>query len=107
MLNYLPPGTSYEKFLTTFGVNQKKSYFPYEYFSDISVLDETTLPPKEAFYSSLKQSNVLENSLRQRFENLIRKENKTESEAQSILKIDSPPASSIEENYNSLLEIWE
>ena len=54
MVNYLPPGTSYDKFLSTFGVCQRKSFFPYEYFTDLSVLDEKSLPPKKAFYSSLK-----------------------------------------------------
>ncbi|XP_060570376.1 uncharacterized protein LOC132728723 [Ruditapes philippinarum] len=80
MVNYLPPGTSYDKFLSTFGVSQRKSYFPYEYFTDMAVLDETSLPPKEAFYSSL---NTL-----------------------ALLNLHIPPKSRVEENYQHLLEIW-
>ena len=57
MMNYLPPGTSYEKFLHTFDIQEKKSFFPYKYFTDISVLEETSLPPAEKFYSNLKQRN--------------------------------------------------
>jgi len=33
----------------------KKGVFPYEYFSDESKFDETSLPPKEAFYSHLNE----------------------------------------------------
>ena len=63
MMNYLPPGTSYDKFLETFQIQQRKSYFPYEYFTDVSVLKETCLPPPSAFFSTLKQKNVLESDI--------------------------------------------
>ena len=35
----------------------------YEYFISIDILKETKLPSKEAFYSQLKQKNILENDL--------------------------------------------
>lgn len=62
--SYLPAGTSYDSFLETFDVKLRKSYFPYEYLTNVSKLDETRLPPKECFFSSLKNCNTLENKLR-------------------------------------------
>ena len=60
MINYLAPGTSYAKYLKAFNVTSQKGFFPYEYITSLSVLEETTLPPHEAFYSSLKKSNITE-----------------------------------------------
>jgi len=33
-----------------------KGVFPYEYFDSFDKFDETALPPKEAFYSTLKEA---------------------------------------------------
>ena len=52
--NYLAPGFSYSDFLAAYGVKEQKGYFPYEYFDSLSRLEETSLPPHEAFHSSLK-----------------------------------------------------
>lgn len=105
MVNYLPPGISYDNFLCTFDVSQRKSYFPYEYFTDTSVLRETALPPKEAFFSSLKQCNILENKDRVAFDRLVTRENKTVSEALSVLKMKVIPESTIDKKYQSLLAL--
>ena len=41
------------------GLERRKGISPYEWFdSIIDKLHETTLPPKEAFYSKLKQSGI-------------------------------------------------
>ena len=40
------------------GLERRKGIFPYEWFDIIDKLHETTLPPKEAFYSKLKQSGI-------------------------------------------------
>ena len=105
MSNYLPPGTSYDKFLQTFNIEQRKSYFPYEYLSDASVLSETSLPPPEAFYSSLKQQNTLESDIFVKYCILVEEEDKSIEEALLILKLDKPPLSQIEQNYKGLLQI--
>ena len=41
-----------------FGLERRKGIFPYEWFDSIDKLYETTLPPKEAFYSKLKQNSI-------------------------------------------------
>ena len=44
--------------LNKFGLERRKGIFPYEWFDSIDKLHETTLPPKEAFYSKLKQGGI-------------------------------------------------
>ena len=56
--SYLAPGCSYAVYLKAFGVTEEKGHFPYEYLDSLDRLDETTLPPHEAFYSSLRRSNI-------------------------------------------------
>ena len=75
---FLSPGTSYVKFLKSFDVQEKKGFFPYEYFTSASRLQEVSLPPLgDAWWSSLKEKNVLDDG-----------------------------EHSIEENYEWLQEIW-
>ena len=47
---YLPPGTSYSKFLKSFEVEEKKKFFPYEWFDDENKLIYPSLPPLEPFF---------------------------------------------------------
>ena len=56
---YLAPGSSYSKFLVAFQIEEKKSYFPYQWFDHVDKLNYTELPPYEAFHSDLKKGNVL------------------------------------------------
>ena len=35
-----------------------KGFFPYEYITDLKMLEETSLPPHEKFHSSLTNSNI-------------------------------------------------
>jgi hypothetical protein len=37
---------------------QRKGVFPYDYFNDLSVLEETCLPPKEKFWSTLTEQGI-------------------------------------------------
>ena len=61
--NYLPAGGfTYAKYLRNYGgaaCQAGKSFFPYEYVDDLARLRDP-LPPYEAFYSSLRQGNTLE-----------------------------------------------
>ena len=59
---YLPPGYSYAKYLKTYGgpsCEGAKSHFPYEYVNSLDKLSEG-LPAYEAFYSSLRRKNTLD-----------------------------------------------
>ena len=47
------------------GLERRKSIFPYEWFDSIDKLYETTLPPKEALYSKLKQSGITDKEYKQ------------------------------------------
>ena len=60
MSQCLAPGSSYACFLKAYHVTEQKSFFPYEWFDDISKLKATSLPPHETFYSHLKGTNVSE-----------------------------------------------
>jgi hypothetical protein len=57
---FLAAGTSYQQFLTAYEVEEKKGYFPYEWFLSSEQLMHDQLPPYDAFYSSLKKCNTLE-----------------------------------------------
>ena len=56
--NYLAPGFSYDQFLKAYECEQTKGFFPYEWIDSLAKLEETSLPPHEAFYSSLKNQNI-------------------------------------------------
>ena len=44
MSSYLAPGTSYSQFLKAYQCSEEKAFFPYEYFTDFTMLSETQLP---------------------------------------------------------------
>ena len=52
--NYLAPGFSYDQFLKAYECEQTKEFFSYEWWMKWTELGETSLPPHEAFYSSMK-----------------------------------------------------
>ena len=56
--NYLAPGFSYDQFLKAYECEQTKGFFPYEWIDGLDKLEETSLPPHAAFYSSLKNANI-------------------------------------------------
>ena len=58
MTNYLAPGFSYAKYLKAYGCEVTKGNFPYEYMDRLEKLDDTVLPPKEAFFSRLKNEGI-------------------------------------------------
>ena len=57
--NYLSP-TSYSGYLKAFKIKEEKGYFCYEYLKRFDQLYETSLPPYEAFYSTLNNKNSLD-----------------------------------------------
>ena len=56
---YLAPGVSYSKFLAIYNIEELKSFFPYEFLDSADKLSYPRLPPKEAFYSTVKGCNTL------------------------------------------------
>ena len=57
MTNYIAPGFSYDKYLKAYGCEVTKGHFPYEYMDCLTRLDDTALPPEEAF-SRLKNEGI-------------------------------------------------
>ena len=49
---------------SNFNTMTEKGVFPYEYLTDMSKLDETSLPSKEAFYSVLKDEGISDEDYR-------------------------------------------
>jgi len=58
-INYLGPGTSYEKWVKAYECKSVKSWFPYEWFATPEKLDFLGLPKYEEWYSKLKGEYVL------------------------------------------------
>ena len=56
---YLAPNFNYSTFLKAYNANEEKGYFPYEFFDSIGVLDETTFPPFESFYTKDKGNTII------------------------------------------------
>ena len=89
-MSYLTAGCSYSRFLRTFGVEEKKQIFCYEYLDSYDKLYETSLPSYDNFYSTLKNENVLESDYNQ----WVREGKKG----------NAPKTG--EENYRDLIQIW-
>ena len=56
--NFLAAGSSYAGFLKAYGCAENKGFFPYEWMDSLEKLEEEQLPPHEAFFSKLKNSNI-------------------------------------------------
>ena len=56
--NYLALGFSYDQFLKAYECEKTKGFFPYEWLHCLDDLEEISLPPHAAFYSSLKNANI-------------------------------------------------
>ena len=87
ILQFLAPGYNLKSFFKAFGVSEQKGFFPYDYFTYADQLDETTLPPHETFYSTIKGCNVLEEE-HTAFQKVI-DQGKSEQEALQILRLTS------------------
>ena len=59
IINYLGPGTSYEKWTKAYECTVEKSWFPYEWFDGPEKLKYPGLPDYPAWYSRLKGDYVL------------------------------------------------
>ena len=59
IINYLGPGTSYEKWVKAYECETVKSWFPYDWFDSPEKLDFQGLPKYEDWYSKMKGGYVL------------------------------------------------
>lgn len=93
IMNYLPPATSYANFLKSFGIQEEKFYFPYEFLTSYDLLEQTFLPPypSEEWYSSLRSKDLL-NGEYEEWENKGRR---------------GPRPSTGQENYEMIKRTWE
>ena len=58
--NFVAAGTSYAAFLKAYQCQGEKGFFPYEHVRSLAQLEEPQLPPREAFRSWLRKSELSE-----------------------------------------------
>ena len=103
VLQFLAPGYNLKSFFKAFGVTEQKGFFPYDYFIHADQLDETTLPPYETFYSTIKNCNVLEEE-HTVFQKLV-DQGTSEQEALQLLCLNCK-SKTCPENYQWLQQLW-
>ena len=103
IMNFLGGATSLDSFLKDYKTAETKSFFPYEWFDCPQKMNNSELPPYDAFFSKLRNVNPLEKD-HSDYQNLFSSGLKTE-EALFKMELSKPPTSG-EENYQFLLDIW-
>ena len=98
VLQFLAPGYNLSSFFKAFDTSEQKSWLPYE-----SLKDATQLPPYEAFYSTNKHGNVLNEEFAA-YEKLI-SIGKSSDDALKVLKLRELPRSD-PRNYQWLQQQW-
>ena len=58
LTNFIAPESNYAGYLKAFGVVELKGFFPYQWVDPLDKLKFESLPPQEAFYSTLKQECI-------------------------------------------------
>ena len=103
IMNFLGGATSLDSFLKAYKTAETKGFFPYEWFDCPQKMDNSELPPYDAFFSKLRNVNPLEKDYSD-YQKLLSSGLKSE-QALSKMKLSKPPPSG-EENYQYLLDIW-
>ena len=103
IMKFLGGATSLDSFLKAYKTAETKGFFPYEWFDCPQKLNNSELPPYDAFFSKLRNVNSLGKEYSE-YQNLLSSGLKTE-EALSKMKLSKPPPPG-EENYQNLLDIW-
>ena len=101
-MKFLGGATSLDSMLKANKAAETKSFFPYEWFDCPQKMNNSEIPPYDAFFSKLRNVNPLEKDYSD-YQKLLDSGLKTE-EALSKMKLSKPPASG-EENYQFLLDI--
>ena len=96
IMNFLGGATSLDSFLKAYKTSETKALFPNEWFDHPDKMQNTELPPYDAFYSKLRSCNPLEAEYTD-YVNLLKSGLSTE-QAVVRLKLSKPPPTRIE-NY--------
>ena len=89
IMNFLGGATSLDSFLKAYKTSETKRFFPYGWFDHADEMQNTELPPYDAFYSKLHSSNPLEAEYMD-YVNLLKSGSTTE-QAVVKLKLSKPP----------------
>ena len=103
IMNFLAGARSLDSFLKAYETAETKGFFPYEWFDCPQKMNNSELPPYDAFFSGLRNMNPLEKDYSD-YQELLSSGLKTE-EALSKMRLSKPPPSG-EENCHNLLDIW-
>ena len=103
IMNFLGGATSLDSFLKAYKTSETKGFFPYEWFDCPQKMNNSELPPYDAFFSKHRNVNPPEMDYSD-FQKLLSSGLKTEEQL-SKMKLSKPPPSG-EENYQLLLDIW-
>ena len=103
IMNFLGGAKSLDSFLRAYKTAETKGFFPYECFDCPQKMNNSELPPYDAFFSKLRNVNPPEKDYSD-YQNLLGSGLKTE-EALFKMKL-SKPLPSGKENYQYLLDIW-
>ena len=103
VLQFLAFVYNLKSFFKVFGVTEQKGFFPYDYSVSADQLDETTLPPYETIYSTIKNCSILEEEYIS-FQKLAN-QGKSQQEALQILRLTSKPKTG-PGNYQWLQQLW-
>ena len=95
IMNFLGGATSLDSFLKAYKTAETKGFFPYEWFNCPQKMNNSELPPYNAFFSKLRNVNPLEKDYSD-YQKILSCALKTE-EALSKIKFSKPPPSG-EEN---------
>ena len=103
IMNLLGGATSPNSFLKAYKTAETKGFFPYEWFDCPQKMNNSELPPYDAFFSKPRNVNPIEKDYSD-YQSLLSSGLKTE-EAPTEMKVSKPPPSA-EENFQYLLDIW-
>ena len=94
IINFLCGATSLDSFLKAYKTSETKGFFPHEMFDQPDKIQNTELPPYDAFYSKLRNCNPLEAEYTDYV--ILLKIGLTTEQAVAKLKLSKPPPTGIE-----------
>ena len=103
IMNIVGGATTLDSFLKAYRTSETKGSFPYEWFDHPDKMQNTELPPFDAFYSKLHSCNLLEAEYTD-YVNLLKSGLSTEQVVVKLKLWKTPPTGI--ENYQYLQQIW-